>query len=313
MKNSTYNTLMICSFAIITTLITLLSTAIFSEYGYTIFVILPLLTGLGVSILYRSDQSFSVKKALILSLGCFLLSCIIMLLSGIEGVICLIMATPIAIPFILIGTWIGITIKKKRRAKLLLFLFYSIVTPSLMSFESAFLTAHKTFNVSSYIEINAPIEKVWNTVIEFPIMSDPNELLFKVGISYPIDATIDGKGPGAIRYCNFNTGSFVEPITTWKAPYLLQFTVEEQPIPMKELSPYNIHPKHLHGYFVSKKGEFRLEKISENKTLITGTTWYHNNIKPQVYWSFWSDHIIHKIHHRVLNHIKNTCETNNNF
>jgi len=81
---------------------------------------------------------------------------------------------------------------------------------------------------------------------------------------------------------------------------------------MKELSPYDIHPNHLHNYFVSKKGEFKLEKISKNKTKLIGTTWYQNDIKPEIYWSIWSEYIIHKIHNRVLNHIKKTCETNDN-
>ena len=115
---------------------------------------------------------------------------------------------------------------------------------------------------------------------------------------------------GAIRHCNFTTGSFVEPITTWDEPHLLQFDVVEQPIPMNEWNPFwEVHPPHLDGYFQSQKGQFRLESLSANQTLLEGTTWYYADIKPERYWKIWSDFIIHRIHNRVLNHIKKESET----
>lgn len=163
-------------------------------------------------------------------------------------------------------------------------------------------------SVVTAIEINAPIETVWKNVVEFPQLDKPTEFLFKAGIAYPINATIEGTGEKAIRYCNFNTGSFVEPITVWDEPNLLRFDVKEQPEPMKELSFWDINAPHLHDYFVSKQGQFKLTKLSDNKTLLEGTTWYYHNIKPAFYWKWWSNSIIHKIHFRVLKHIKKTSE-----
>jgi hypothetical protein len=78
----------------------------------------------------------------------------------------------------------------------------------------------------------------------------------------------------------------------------------EQPEPMKEISFYDIHPTHLHGYWVSQKGQFKLTKLKNGHTLLEGTTWYINKIKPDFYWTTWSDYIVHKIHIRVLEHIK---------
>ncbi len=146
----------------------------------------------------------------------------------------------------------------------------------------------------------------------FSRIDEPTDLLFKAGIAYPINAKIDGTGVGAIRHCNFSTGSFVEPITKWDEPTLLQFDVAEQPATMKELSFYNLQPNHLHGYFISKHGQFKLRKLAGNKTLLEGTTWYYNKIKPEIYWDIWSDYIVHKIHERVLNHIKTDAEATKN-
>lgn len=57
-----------------------------------------------------------------------------------------------------------------------------------------------------------------------------------------------------------------------------------------------------------KKGQFKLTKLKKGKTLLEGTTWYYHNIKPAFYWQEWSDLIIHKIHDRVLVHIKKNSE-----
>ncbi|WP_162984898.1 SRPBCC family protein [Mesonia aquimarina] len=182
-----------------------------------------------------------------------------------------------------------------------------------MSFDYINLPAELT-PVKTKIVIDAPIEKVWENVIQFDKLEEPEDWIFKTGISYPVDAEIKGNGVGAVRYCNFTTGSFVEPITTWNKPTLLQFDVKEQPIPMNEINPfYEVHPPHLEGYFKSYKGQFKLKKINSNKTEIEGTTWYKVSISPEFYWKSWSDFIIHRIHKRVLRHIKKESEENLNL
>ena len=92
----------------------------------------------------------------------------------------------------------------------------------------------------------------------------PTEFIFRTGIAYPINAEISGQGAGAVRHCNFSTGSFVEPISVWDEAGLLKFDVDSQPEPMKELSFYShVHPNHLHGYWVSKGGQFKLTGFAE--------------------------------------------------
>jgi len=67
-----------------------------------------------------------------------------------------------------------------------------------------------------------------------------------------------------VRQCIFSTGPFAEPIEVWDEPRLLKFGVTANPAPLNELSPYgNIQPAHLHGYFVSKQGQFLLTLYQE--------------------------------------------------
>ncbi|MCC7336516.1 MAG: hypothetical protein IT422_15610 [Pirellulaceae bacterium] len=118
-----------------------------------------------------------------------------------------------------------------------------------------------TYEVVSSIKIHAPIETVWENVIHFSDISAEPSWYFRMGIAYPTRAHIVGTGVGAQRFCEFSTGTFVEPITAWQRPTQLSFNVSQQPDPMFELTPYrHIHPPHLNGAFRSVRGEFRLAR-----------------------------------------------------
>jgi hypothetical protein len=163
--------------------------------------------------------------------------------------------------------------------------------------------------VTSSVVIEAPPETVWRNVIVFPPIPDRRDWILRTGIAYPTSSKIIGRGVGAVRHCIFSTGEFVEPIEVWDEPRLLRFSVAEQPEPMEELSPYpQVKTPHLHGYFFSKEGQFRIEALSDGRTRLEGKTWYVNRMWPAAYWQLWSDMIIHRIHLRVLDHIKAVCE-----
>lgn len=277
------------------------------QYGIALFVLTPLFMGAGSAILYGLKKEITKKEAWhigLLTLGVFTAG---LLVFAIEGIICIAMAAPIGLLLTWVGSLIGYAILNRTRdkASATMLIFISII-PTMAFIEKD--NEPVLTSVVTSIEINSDPQTVWNSVVALPQLQEPTELIFKTGIAYPINARIEGTGVGAVRYCNMTTGSFVEPITVWDEPRLLKFDVAEQPEPMKELSFWDIDAPHLHGYFVSKQGEFKLTELSNGNTLLEGTTWYSDNIRPGFYWQLWSDHIIHKIHERVLTHIKKKAE-----
>jgi hypothetical protein len=287
-----------------------LATNIFRDYAWGLFIWLPTVMGIISSLIlgYKNevekDDLFSIA---FISLFVF---CGGLLLFAWEGLICVIMALPIGAFFTWVGYRIGYALIKSKlqgSTPITIFLFILSV-PSLMGFENSKQNKENPRLVTTSIVIKASPDEVWKNVIAFPELKDPTAFIFKTGIAYPINATINGQGVGAVRHCNFSTGSFVEPITVWDEPRLLKFSVDEQPEPMKEISFYDIKPNHLHGYWVSEQGQFKLTRLANGHTLLEGTTWYVNKIKPDLYWTFWSDYIVHKIHLRVLEHIKIQAE-----
>lgn len=286
-----------------------LATNVFRDYAWGLFIWLPFVLGATSTVLYGYNNPVEKRKLFGISMWTLLAFCTGLLTFAWEGLICMIMAFPIGLFFTWLGHWIGykfLQSKVGNASATIVILFLSV--PSLMAFEDLKGDTDEVRSVTTSIEINAPPEQVWENVIAFPQLKDPTEFIFKIGIAYPINATINEHGVGAVRHCNFSTGSFVEPITVWDEPRLLKFSVDGQPEPMKELSFYDIHPNHLHGYWVSKQGQFKLTQLADGRTLLEGTTWYINKIKPDIYWTVWSDYIVHKIHQRVLEHIKTQAE-----
>ena len=78
---------------------------------------------------------------------------------------------------------------------------------------------------------------------------------------------------------------------------------------MRELSPYpNVHAPHLDNFLRSRRGEFRLVSTGDGRTRLEGRTWYEIDMAPEWYWRMWSDWMIHRIHERVLAHIRREVE-----
>jgi len=239
-------------------------------------------------------------------LGCGLLGL------ALEGVICLIMALPLAVPLALAGGTCGYCLQRRRpvqnSAPAYLAVFIAL-TPGVQWIEHVTAPPAQMFMVRSAIDIDASPEKMWKQVVAFSEIPPPTELLFRTGIAYPIRAEMTGTGVGAERHCVFSTGAFVEPIQVWDEPRMLKFSVTENPAPMEEWTPYpHIDPPHLHGFLRSNGGQFLLTPLPNGGTRLEGTTWYRHGLWPAAYWRLWSDQIIHRIHMRVLTHIRDDVE-----
>ncbi len=269
-----------------------------AQYGYSTFLGVPLAMGMACGAAGRRFGAARLAVCMGLTLSSLALAASIFVMEGFEGLLCLAMAAPLAVPLALAGTWLAYKASPGIFIAPLLLFTGDFPRPSIPAAA-----------VTSAVEIEAPAETVWRNVIEFPDLAPPREWFFRAGLAYPLRARIQGRGAGAVRRCEFSTGTFVEPVIVWDEPRQLRFAVTHNPEPMRELSPYEIHPAHLRGYFASTQGQFLLTPLANGHTMLTGTTWYRQDLWPGIYWRLWTDAIVHRIHLRVLNHIKRISET----
>jgi uncharacterized membrane protein YhaH (DUF805 family) len=284
---------------------------VLQSYGFSLFVGAPFALGMISVLLFGFSRPQPLGMSLVVALAAAALAGLIIVVVALEGIICLLMAAPIAFLLAFFGGLVGYAIQSRpwlsdQTAILLLALVVTL--PALMAAESANEPEPAVRMVQTEVIIDAPPDTVWPHVIAFPPLPEPDDWLFQAGIAYPQRAEIHGVGAGAVRDCVFSTGTFVEPIEVWDAPSLLRFRVTEQPEPMHEWSPYPIHPPHLDHYLQSHRGQFLLETLPDGRTRLVGTTWYSNRMWPAAYWTLWSDCIIHRIHRRVLTHIRKLAE-----
>jgi uncharacterized protein YndB with AHSA1/START domain/uncharacterized membrane protein YhaH (DUF805 family) len=285
-----------------------LSVLVLGSYGSTLFVATPVVVGAASAYLFNRDGSrgpgatLGVACLTVLITGGFLLA------FALEGLLCLLMAAPLGLAMAMMGAVIGRAVALGRLAGRRELLMALAVLPVPAAFETP-RPVQEPRSVVTSIDIAAPPERVFSQVVAFSELPEPPQWFFRLGIAYPQRARIEGRGPGAVRRCEFSTGAFVEPITAWEAPRRLAFDVIEQPPALTEWSPYRrVHAPHLDGYLRSVRGEFRLEPLPGGGTRLRGTTWYHIDVFPAAYWSLWSDALIHAIHRRVLEHVKAESE-----
>jgi uncharacterized membrane protein YhaH (DUF805 family) len=290
-----------------------LGTQFQANYGWGLFVAMPFCLGLFSVLIYSYRTPRTHSECVMVSIAPLVLLGAGLLLLAFEGVICILMAAPLGLGLSALGGVVGYWIQEARwrlKGRSVMMGLVLMVTPLWMGLDPKIQGEPPLLAVSSSIEVNAPPEVVWQNVVSFTEIPAQREWLFHTGIAYPIRATLAGKGPGAVRRCEFSTGAFVEPIQIWDEPRLLRFGVTQNPAPLEELTPYHhIEPPHLKGYFVSHQGQFELARLSGNRTRLTGTTWYTDRIWPSAYWRVWSDYIIHRIHLRVLRHIQAQAES----
>jgi hypothetical protein len=289
----------------------ILAANLLGSYGWALFVGVPFAMGFFAALIHGAKRPRRVEESILVAILSVTICGAAFLAAAFEGVICLVMAAPIALVLSLVGALAGHAVNAARgpRVPSETFCISVLAVPLMLASDAVRIAPPPSLKVVTAMEVDAPAEMVWKHVVEFTELAPPTELLFKLGIAFPIRAEIRGNGPGAVRNCIFSTGPFVEPIEVWEAPRLLKFTVASNPPPLQEWTPYrDIHSRHLDGFLVSEEGQFKLTPLPDGRTLLEGTTWYRHTMWPVRYWQLWSDYIIHAIHRRVLNHVKALAE-----
>lgn len=297
--------------ALVSVILVALSVEVMASYGWGLFCGIPFAAGFLAVMLAAVRERVPAGQAAMLSVMTPLVTGGLLLAFAVEGLICILMAAPIGLVMALVGGMLAYVIQDQawelRRGGAAMGAML-VALPAMFFAESQMNDGPLRACVTEVV-IGGSREAVWEEVVAFSRIPEPTEWVFHTGIAYPIDAVIEGEGVGAVRRCRFSTGDFVEPITVWDWPKRLAFSVESMPEPMREISPYRaIHPPHLEGFLVSERGEFLLTEQADGRTRLRGTTWYRQRLWPQGYWTVFSDYLLHAIHRRVLEHIRDEVE-----
>jgi uncharacterized membrane protein YhaH (DUF805 family) len=288
--------------------VVMLCTMALETYGAALFLGAPFLVGTNCAFALNRVQPSPLGTTLRVAAWTVVAGGASLLLFAVEGALCVAMALPLAVPVALAGAAIGRYIALRTPGPALHAVVVVLALPGLAAVETA-TPPPPLREVVSSLEVDAPPARVWHHVAAFPEIDEAPAWYFRLGVAYPVRAVLVGTGVGAVRRCEFSTGAFVEPITTWDEPRRLAFDVTAQPSALRELSPYGaIRAPHLDGAFRARRGEFRLIALPDGRTRLEGRTWYELDMAPAVYWRPWTDALVHAIHLRVLRHVRRLAE-----
>ena len=285
------------------------------QYGYGVFVLLPLIVGWSVAAIYNLRREWhwpSTLGMVGLTFGAIALS----LMMGLaEGMFCILLAGVLASPFIVLGICIAKWLKARRKklqspsSNPKLHCLIVGLVPAMIAMESAIPHKAPILEQTTAIEIDASPEVVWRFIPAFPRIEEPPTKMLAMGLAYPLVAEMDGEGIGSKRRCVLSTGVMPEVVTVWEPSKRLEFDVLETPAAMAETNPFGmVEAAHTEGYFVCKHGRFVLTPLPNGRTRVEGTSWFQHDLWPQFYWAPLTREVVRELHVRVLQHIKVLAE-----
>lgn len=265
---------------------------VFSE-----FVILPVIMGI-ISAWFWRDWELPGRRLTLFSIYNTLIAALASSVFLGEGFICLIIVSPLIFSFMVLGAFMGMGMFKRNNQKLNV----SIIAALLFVFIGDSLSTHHYENmVSDTIVVNAPPNKVWQNVVAFKRIKQPDKFwLFRIGMPSPVESTVTGYYEGAGRKCIFSNGYvFDEKIATYQPGVNLTFDVTHQP-----------RDPEIMNHIEILRGQFILKDNGNGTTTLTGNSWYKLYVFPVWYYDIWAQSITRNVHLRVMEHIKALSEIN---
>ena len=260
------------------------------------FVLVPFVMGL-VSAFFWKSVALTTMEYLLYSL---LNSAFGLVGGGVfmgEGVICLLIVSPLLVSFVFLGALTGRWLFHFNSNRLNL----SLIPMALALLTVDVLSPHHYENaVTDTVVIHASPAQVWSHLAAVPLIPDkPNFWLFRMGLPYPTHAAVEGQGVGATRQCVFSRHCvFQEKIVAWDPGRRLTFDVTAQP-----------RDPEILGHARVRRGQFLLRDNHDGTTTLIGTSWYELYVYPSWYYDLWASSIARQVHLRVMDHIKALSET----
>ena len=169
-----------------------------------------------------------------------------------------------------------------------------------------------TYKAYTYIDINAPVEKIWNNVTrvkEIPLDEDKGYLTRLLGFPRPIKAELNYEGVGAYREAIFTKGLiFHETVTKYQDNRKMVFTIKAYPheIPSTTLDEHVV----IGGnYFDVLNGTYEIQKLPNGLNRLHLYSYFKMNTTFNFYAGWWGKIIMKDIQNNILQIEKKRSES----
>jgi hypothetical protein len=231
-----------------------------------------------------------------------------------EGLICIVMFTPIALVASTLGGVAGGLIARLIRSRRSKFATLGCVLcfPVLLSPVEQRLPLHQDLReVESFVDIQAPPATVWRNIERVPLIRTSelqSSWTHSIGFPDPLEATLSAEGIGGIRHATFQGGVlFIETIDIWEPDRRLGFSIHAQ----TDQIPRTTFDEHVivgGRFFDVLRGEYALEPLSNRTTRLHLISRHTVSTDFNWYAHLWTDAIMLDLQRRILWVVKNRAE-----
>lgn len=241
--------------------------------GWTLFMLVPIATGFATALVARQ------RNVIIASLILGLLFCTaILLLTGFEGFVCVLMSAPLIAFGLAFGGLFGwmvrvLVIDKSKSSKSLTLLMLLVTPMFLMGAnrtEESVGRSPRTQTVSDTLLVDSSPESAWNELKSMESITASKTFLMKIGLPVPVSCRTEGEGVGGKRTCYFEHGYIEERITEWNFPHSMKFDIVASEVPGRPWLSF-------------KDASYEIKR-ADNHTAITRTTTIVSRLSPAWYW-----------------------------
>lgn len=241
--------------------------------GSVLFMALPLATGFATALVVRGKK----LAASCLLIGLFICTAVL-LMSRMEGWVCVVMSAPLLAAGLAFGAVLGVlfrrvVIEKFQKQQLGIFLTLGILPFFLMGANSAEEQARRTLRpetIANTFVTDASREVVWNQLKTFDRIKGSKGLLMTIGLPVPVSCTMSGEGVGATRTCYFEQGHIQERVTEWNPPSSMKLEITEFDVPGRPWLSFKDA-----SYELTTEG---------GRTVVTRKTTILSRLSPAWYW-----------------------------
>ena len=286
---------------------------LFSVMSITFLFLLPTIVGALTVYLSKIENVKQIRYRIFIPWIPIFLFLVFTIVLSIEGWACWIMILPIFLFTASIGGLIGGYLKLRNK-KNTLNISIIVLFPFLFSpFEKLIDTIPSTYKAYTYIDINAPAEKIWDNVTKvekIPIHLDKGYLTRFLGFPRPVKAILNYEGVGGYREAIFTKGLvFHEVVTEYIENKKMVFTIKAFPheIPSTTMDEHVV----IGGdYFDVLKGTYEIEKLQNGRNRLHLYSFFKMNTTFNFYAGLWGKLIMKDIQNNILQIEKKRAEQN---
>ena len=220
-----------------------------------------------------------------------------------EGIACLAMILPVFMAAASAGGLIGGYFKLRKKDNRVYISFLLVVPLLLSPVESLIGAVPGTYEAYTYIDINAPAERIWSNVTrvsEIGVDQDKGWLTNLLGFPRPVKAELNYEGVGAYREAIFTNGLvFHETVSEYIDQKKMVFSIKAFPheIPAATLDEHVV----IGGeYFDVLNGTYELEKLNEKTFRLHLYSHFKLATTFNFYASWWGKWIMKDIQNNIL-------------